>query len=239
MKFENTQVFNFEGAFRGLRNPMNSWDKSDSHYCYFDDDIDCPNCPLGGQHKNACNIMMGDHGSYIIGSNDMNLAQRMIKAGNPNDKFLRQIFISVDITAPRYWWSEFDTYKVGTVSNSCSTMHKLSAYPITLDMFDIDPNLDDFDEEYWYYAIKYLESTRQKYNKTKEINDFRKLKQALPESFKQKRTITMNYENIRNMIRTRSHHRLKEWSTDFINWCHNLPYSEELLFYCNGDDKNS
>jgi hypothetical protein len=146
--------------------------------------------------------------------------------------------VSVDITSPRYWWSEFDTYKIGTVSNSCSTMHKLSAYPITIDMFDIDSILDDFDEEYWYNAIKYLESTRQKYNKTKDIDDFRKLKQTLPESFKQKRTITMNYENIRNMIRTRSNHRLKEWSTDFINWCNILPYSKELLFYYNGDDNN-
>ncbi len=239
MKFENTQVFNFEGAFRGLRNPMNSHSKSDSYTC---DETHCIGCPYDSENDD-CNFhqfsTINNPNVFVIGKNDMNLAQRMIKGGTEQSKFLRQIFISVDINAPRYWWSEFDTYKVGTVSNSCSTMHKLSAYPITLDMFDIDPNLDDFDEEYWYYAIKYLESTRQKYNKTKEINDFRKLKQALPESFKQKRTITMNYENIRNMIRTRSHHRLKEWSTDFINWCHNLPYSEELLFYCNGDDKNS
>lgn len=234
MKFENTQVFNFEGAFRGLRNPMDSWSKSDSWWCSDCKDVHCNNCRFSKYCESNCYPPV----DYIIGNNDMNLAQRMIRGGTEQSKFLRQIFISVDITAPRYWWSEFDTYKVGTVSNSCSTMHKLSAYPITLDMFDIDSNLDDFDEEYWYYAIKYLESTRQKYNKTKDINDFRKLKQTLPESFKQKRTITMNYENIKNMIRTRNHHRLKEWSTDFINWCSTLPYSKELLFYCNGDDKN-
>lgn len=212
MKFENTEVFNFEGAFRGLRNPMDSWDKSDSTIC---SETDCNICPFNESECGKINL--------ILGAEDIKLAQKMIKGGSEQRKFLRQIFISVDITAPRYWWSEFDTYKIGTVANSCSTMHKLKDYPITLDMFELD-NLDDLDKGYWNYTINHLESLRQKYNETKDINDFRKLKQALPESFRQKRTITMNYENILNFTVQREHHRLKEWSTDFINWIYTLPY---------------
>jgi hypothetical protein len=228
MKFENTQVFNLEGALRGMRNPMDSWDKSDSKYCAFNEDIDCDVCPL---HKSGCNAAILDCGAYIIGKNDLELAQKLVKAGSEHRKFMRQIFICVDITAPRYWWQEFDTYKVGTVADSCSSVHTLVKHPITPDMFELDNDFDDFDEEYWHYTIKYLEGLRCEYERTKDIKLFRKLKKALPEAFLQKRTITMNYENIYSMKNQRKNHKLQEWSADFISWIENeLPYSKELIF---------
>jgi hypothetical protein len=228
LKFENTQVFNLEGALRGMRNPMDSWDKSDSRYCAFDDNIDCNICSL---HNAGCNAVMLDCGAYVIGKSDLELAQKLIRVGSEHRKFMRQIFICVDITAPRFWWQEFDTYKVGTVANSCSTMHKIKDYPFIGDMFESLGELDDLDEEYWYFTIKYLEDRRQKYNETKDFKYMRKLKFALPESFLQKRTITMNYENVLNSVRHREHHRLLEWYEDYIGWTKELPYSKELI-YC-------
>jgi len=214
MKFENTEVFNFEGAFRGLRNPKNSHHLSDSYW---------------------------DYNKYILGKNDLDLAQRMIKGGHTHSKFLRQIFISVDITAPRYWWSEYDTYKISTTANSCSTMHKLTAYPIKAEMFNIDGvegNLTEEDFElkfeiikWWNNTIALLEKIRVKGEETKQFKYKRIMKQMLPEGFYQKRTLTLNYENIRNMVGSRNHHSLTEWNTDFINWAKTLPYSKELIFY--------
>ena len=202
MKFENTQVFNFEGALRGMRNPKDSWDKNDSRY-----------------DKNY---------NYIIGKNDMKLAQILINAGKEHRKFLRQIMVCVDITAPRYWWSEFDTYKIGTTANSCSTMHKLDAYPITIDMFEIDEIFDEYDSI--NSTIDMLEGLRKKYNETRDIRYLRAMKQRLPESFLQKRTVTMNYENIYEIVRQRGHHRLKEWNKDTMEWIESLPYFKELCF---------
>ena len=206
MRFENTEVFNFDGAFRSLRNPMDSWSKSDS-------------------------IVLKDrqYDNYRIGENDLNLAQRMIKGGSEQSKFLRSIIVSTDVIAPRYWLSEMDTYKVGTVSNSCSTMHKLSAYPITLDMFEIDEN--NTEESYWNIVIDHLESLRQKYNQDKNYKWFRLLKQELPEGFLQRRTITLNYAVIRNMYFQRRHHRLTCWNTIFVSWVGSLPYSKELIMF--------
>jgi len=200
MKFEHTEVFNFEGAIRGMRNPMDSWGKSDSHSF-----LEC-----------EC---------FFIGGNDLNLAQSLSKAGGEHRKYLRQIFVSVDISAPRYWWAEFDTYKIGTVANSCSTMHTLTRKAITSDMFELD-YVDEFDSN----LISHLDTLRCLYNETKDIKYFRKLKQLLPESFIQKRTVTMNYENILNMINQRSAHKLKEWSVDFIKWAKSLSYANSLLF---------
>ena len=219
MKFEKIQVFNFEGAFRGLRNPKNSWSKSDSYY--------------------------DDNNNFVIGENDMKLAQTLIKAGNEHRKFMRQIFVSVDITAPLYWWKEFDTYKVGTVANSTSTMHKLATTPITLDCFEIDDydrnlsladnpkdddgldNISTFEEDIIYV----LENIRQKYLETKDKRYWKELVRWLPESWLQKRTITMNYENVRNMYFQRRNHKLTEWSESFIKWVESLPYAEELIMY--------
>lgn len=227
MKFENTKVFNFEGAFRGLRNPKNSWSRSDSYQSDFTND--------------------GKNG-FVIGENDIKLAQTLIKAGNEHRKFMRQIFVSVDITAPLYWWKEFDTYKVGTVANSTSTMHKLATTPITLDCFETDDydrnlsfadnsndddgldNISTFEEDIIYV----LENLRQKYLETKDKRYWKELVRWLPESWLQKRTITMNYENVRNMYFQRRYHKLTEWSESFIKWVESLPYAEELIMYEGG-----
>ena len=218
MKFENTEVWGFEHSLRGMRNPLNSHIKSDSYY---------------------------DNDNYVIGENDFGLAQRLIKAGNEHRKFMRQIFVSVDITAPLYWWKEFDTYKVGTVANSTSTMHKLATTPITLDCFEIDDydrnlsladNPEDDNELNHISAfeddvIMVLENLRQKYLETKDKRYWKELIRFLPESWLQKRTITMNYENIRNMYFQRKNHKLTEWSESFIKWVESLPYAEELIMY--------
>lgn len=253
MKFEKTEVWGFEHALRGMRNPMNSWDKSDSFDC---DDADmgidgsyCRNCPL---KKNCLDIK----DRFVIGENDMKLAQSLIKAGEPHRKFLRQIFVAVDITAPLYWWKELDTYKVGTVANSTSTMHKLASTPITRECFE----MDDFENvqtgvqsfvvgEYWIDLIECLESLRQLHNKNIELSKtpnitvqerkrliiiakkyWKELIRLLPESWLQKRTVTMNYENILNMRKYRINHKLTEWSESFIEWTRSLPYAGELLF---------
>jgi len=220
MKFEKTEVFNFEGALRGMRNPKNSWDRSDS----------------GDEYEEHLGYAIR---RYVIGPNDIKLAQSLIKAGSVHRKFMRQIFVSVDITAPLYWWKEFDTYKVGTVSNSCSTMHKLASMPITRESFEMDDvywilNQDDnFDlAKIWDDDIKNLEYLRRKYNETKDIRYWKELIRRLPESYLQKRTITMTYENLYAMCSKdqRRNHKLTEWRESFISWARTLPYSKELLF---------
>ena len=216
MLFENTEVFNFEGALRGMRNPKESWNKSDSGI------------------KNDTGFAFNDE--FVIGPNDLQLAQTLIKAGSEHRKFMRQIFVSVDITAPLYWWKEFDTYKVATVSNSCSTMHKLADTPITLDCFemgDFTPLIDNFKIDLsWQTIVTYLEQLRQKYNETKDKRYWKELIRLLPESWLQKRTVTMNYENLLGICSKgqRRFHKLTEWSVDFIQWARNLPYAQDLLF---------
>ena len=221
MKFENTEVFNFKGALRGMRNPKESWDKSDS----------------------SASSLYKD---FFLGDNDLKLAQTLIKAGSEHRKFMRQIFVSVDITAPLYWWKEFDTYKVGTVSNSTSTMHKLADTPITKECFEMD-DFDFIDDNvlfvfnnkllsinlYWEYVlIPMLENLRQKYNETKDKRYWKELIRLLPESWLQKRTVTMNYENLLGICSKgqRRFHKLTEWSNSFIGWARTLPYAQELLF---------
>lgn len=221
MKFENTEVFNFAGAFRGMRNPLESWNKSDSEYKTF---------------ENRCYGMFGYTESYtkfVIGKNDLELAQRLIKAGSEHRKFLRQIFVSVDITAPLFFFKEMDTYKVGTVSNSTSTMHKLASTPITKDCFEMDDyaELDNgFCTDMWNSLIEWLEGLRQKYNETKDKRYWKELIRLLPESWLQKRTVTMSYENIFKMVRERINHKLSEWSKFFIDWAKSLPYADDLIF---------
>lgn len=181
MKFEKTEVMGFKGALRGMRNPMNSWDKSDSHYGYYQ----CNVC----DHNHLCDkCITSDENNYaieapIIGENDMKLAKKLIKAGTEHRKFMRQIFVSVDITAPLYWWKEFDTYKVGTVANSTSTMHKLASTPITLDCFEIDDYDDSIftNPEEINYLIQFLEGLRQKYLTTKDKRYWKELIRWLPE----------------------------------------------------------
>lgn len=211
IKFEKTEVFNFEGAIRGMRNPMDSWDKSDSGWgCYDGASRVCASRPA------KCSVP-----EFVLGPNDMKLALSLIRGGTEHRKFLRQIFVCVDITAPRYWWQEFDTYKIGTVANSCSTMHKIKDYPFDLTMFEIDEGTDD---DYWENQIAVLEYFRELYNKTKDLKYLRTLKQRLPEAFLQKRTITSNYEVILGQLRQREFHRLTEWNKDFAHWAIDLPY---------------
>ena len=217
MKFEQTQVFNFEGALRGMRNPLNSWAKSDSNIYW----------------------RYGEQPYYHIGENDMNLAKRLIAGGTEHRKFLRQIMVSVDITAPLYWWKEFDTYKVGTTANSTSTMHKLASTPITLDCFETDdlsdmglelpmkgitPNL----QEWTNAVVDGCEALRQKYLETKDKRYWKELIRWLPNGWLQTRTITMNYENLRSMYHQREHHKLTEWHS-FCDWVKTLPYAQEFI----------
>ena len=238
MQFENTEVWGFEHAIRGMRNPKNSWDKSDSCYLTINEIAGHP-CNDGLQKE------------FVIGENDLKLMQKLIRAGSEHRKFLRQIFVSVDITAPLYWWKEFDTYKIGTVANSTSTMHKLANTPITLECFEID----DFNKDLiiernieWecpqefktnnlaLTIIKKLEMLRQKYLETKDKRYWKELIRWLPESWLQKRTITMNYENILTIYRQRKNHKLNEWSgadnselSNYISWVKTLPYAEKLI----------
>ena len=227
---ENVKVFNFEGAMRGLRNPKDSWHLSDSNFnqegCLWPnkDEINtCPECPLYNGFGEDC--------IPYIGPKDMKLAQLMIGAGTDEAKFLRQIFISMDITAPLYWWKEFDTYKVGTVANSCSTMHKLDAYPITREMFSWDNDLED--EAFWETVDRIIyecERLRQKYKETGDKRYWRALIQLLPESWMQKRTVTLNYQVARAMFFARRFHKLIEWHILCSAFLH-LPYGKEFIAY--------
>lgn len=239
MKFERTQVWGFEHAFRGMRNPKNSWHLSDSNFsddCHSDD----PN-----QHCEHCSYFDGFGKPCIpyIGPKDLKLAQTLIKGGSEHRKFLRQIFVSVDITAPLYWWKEFDTYKVGTVANSCSTMHKIHEKEFTLEDFSCEhlerlPRhfINNYEANYNYDA--YLESTdlldriigtlniaRDMYLETKDKRYWWQMIQLLPSSYNQKRTVMLNYEVLAGIYTWRKNHKLDEWR-EFCKWIEDLPYSE-------------
>lgn len=208
---------NLDNALRGMRNPKESWDRIDSYWKETED---------GTQF-------------YIIGKNDMDLAQRLIRAGSEHRKFMRQIFVSVDITAPIYWWKEFDTYKVGTTANSTSTMHKLATTPISLECFEIDDlnyNLFPSENQITYF-IQFLEELRWKYLETKDKRYWKELIRWLPESWLQTRTVTMTYENLFSICHQRKDHKLNEWSgkddptkENFIAWVKTLPYADDLIF---------
>lgn len=240
MKFENTEVFNFKGALRGMRNPKNSWDRSDSRFddgdCYLPTQPSCDDCKLFDGFGKPC--------VPLVGANDMKLAQALIKGGSEHRKFLRQIFVSVDITAPLYWWKEFDTYKVGTVANSTSTMHKLATTPITRECFELDDycdNLQIMDEFSVNFGVNthiaLCEDLRQMYLKTGDKRFWKELIRWLPESWLQTRTVTMNYENLLTICKQRLHHKLNEWSgaddsskPNFISWVKTLPYAKQFIF---------
>lgn len=277
MRFENTAVMNFEGALRGMRNPLNSWAKSDSEfgiYCEYEDAIsdDVYNVANAWAEYELQNATFATEEDYskefnrisserydwlwqqgtaligidhhytldLIGPNDMNLCRRLINGGSEHRKFLRQIFVSVDITAPLYWFKEFDTYRIGVTENSTSTMHKLASTPITLDCFETDdlsdmglelpmkgiaPNL----QEWTNAVIDGCEALRQKYNETKDKRYWKELIRWLPNGWLQTRTVTMNYENLRSMAHQRMGHKLSEWRS-FLEWANTLPYAKELIF---------
>lgn len=202
--FEHTEVFGIEAALRGMRNPMNSWDRSDS-----------------GASSNSL--------IFSIGQADLDLAKRLFKAGQPHRKYLRQIFLTVDISAPRYWWQEFDTYKVGTTANSCSTMHKLYHKEFTLDDFEIGETDDEEIKNTIISICKVLNKYREKYLETKDFNLIRQMKKILPESYIQKRTVSMNFEVLLNMVEWRKTHRLPEWRIDFMNWVKTVPFFSQIV----------
>lgn len=231
MKFENTETYGWRSALKAMRNPMDSWDRSDSTF----------------------------NNQIIIGPNDIKLCKQLINSGNEHRKFLRMIQVSVDITAPLYWWKEFETYKVGTCSSGCSTMHKIQAYPITHESFEKSPilqrtisgeeikknvngaEIDVSISNEWNSYLNLLEGIRQKYNSIRKDNPslakeyWKALIQMLPSAWLQKRTVTMSYENAYSMYKQRKGHKLTEWSVDFIDWVTNLPYFKEFFIRCYND----
>ena len=211
IKFETNDVWGFEWAFKGMRNPMNSWGKSDSNWLFQE-----------------------------IGENDLALARKLINAGSEHRKFLRQIYVSVDITAPLYWWKEFDTYKIGTVANSCSTMHKIHEKEFTWDDFSCEHliNTDKYKETVFVEdnptammdsIIICLNNCRDMFLETKDKKYWWQIIQLLPSSYNQTRTVTMTYENIYTMRQQRKGHKLDEWRIDFFDWSDKLPHLKELF----------
>ena len=270
MKFKNTKAYNFEGAFRGMRNPMNSWERSDSYFGLvdiYDSDALTDVCEHWLELENIddddneyynklneyelwlerngildCDEQGTIYSTVLLGPNDLKLAQQLIFAGDEHAKFMRQIFVSVDITAPLYWWKEFDTYKIGTVANSTSTMHKLAAEPITKEMFEFDEPwlvIDKYKithggecetvfDDYIDDIIDMCENLRLKYKETNDRAYWRALIQLLPSAYLQTRTVTLSYANLRNIYFQRRSHRLLEWH-NFCSWITILPYSQELI----------
>ena len=197
IKVTNIETLNWQAALRGMRNPLNSWDKSDSE-------------------------------DTFVGENDLDLMQRLIHAGSDHRKFMRQIFVSMDITAPLYWWKEFDTYKVGTTANSCSTMHKIHAKEFALDDFSHEHLLPDEAIEFMKHLVDGLNFYRNKFLETKDKRYWWQMIQLLPSSYNQLRTVTMNYENLLNMYHARKKHKLDEWR-EFCKVIETLPYAKELI----------
>lgn len=208
INFENTSVYGWEASIRGLRSPMNSWDKSDT--CFAPESVP------------------------IIGENDLKLMEQLVKAGTDHSKFMRMITVTVDITAPLYWWKEFDTYKVGTVRNSCSTMHKIHEKEFTLDDFSHEHLIDS--QESWLgmlevTLVEALNYARKLYLKTKDKTYWWQMIQLLPSSYNQRATVQFNYAVLRNMYHARKNHKLDEWSQGFTEWVESLPYSRLITLY--------
>ena len=202
LKIERSAVMNIDNAIRGARNPMNSWAKSDSYY--------------------------DENGKFVMGEVDLDFGRRLCRSGSDHRKFIRQIFVSVDITAPLYWWKEFDTYKVGTVANSCSTMHKIHSKAFERDDFSHD-RLDEGGLRMLDLTVEYLEAERQKFVANKEDRQsWHNMIQMLPSSYNQMRTVSLNYENLINIYYARRNHKLAEWHT-VCEWIESLPYAKELI----------
>ena len=201
IRLERTSVMNLENAMRGARNPLNSWARSDSYY--------------------------DENHNYILGPNDLDLAKRLRRAGSDHRKFLRQVFVSVDITAPIYWWKEYYTYKVATTANSTSTMHKIHSKPFELEDFSCDHMTPDT-LEFMKIVIERLEQIRLRFVEGKQKEDWYDLIQLLPSSYNQMRTCTLNYETLINIYFARKAHKLEEWHT-FCRWIETLPYAKELI----------
>lgn len=201
IKLEKTSVLNLENAIRGARNPMNSWARTDSYY--------------------------DEERNYILGPNDLDLARRLSKAGPDHRKFIRQIFVSVDITAPMYWWKEYDTYKVATVANSTSTMHKIHSKAFEEEDFSTD-HMTEETRKHFLEFIAYMEEVRKKFIETKDKSYWYDLIQMLPSSYNQLRTCSLNYETLSNIYYARRAHKLEEWHT-LCDWIKTLPYAEDII----------
>lgn len=236
MKIDNIKVYNFENAIRGMRNPKNSWDKSDSIYGL---EINQQDAILARTNNQPFEIINQDNELCefaSLGPNDLKLATTLIGAGSEHRKFMRQIFVSMDIEAPLYWWKEMDQYKVGTTTDSCSTMHKLTSQPITITSFEIDdynyrlqlPHENTYVYEYEKVVIDMLEKLRQAYIETGNQNYWKELIRWLPESWLQKRTWTGSYENIRSIYQQRKTHKLTEWRT-VCDTIKTLPYAKQFI----------
>lgn len=270
IKIDKVRVFNMEGAFRGLRNPMNSWSKSDSifgmgEFEQYSDDRDgaietyiknafgdkykefLEKDPDGEKYQEMYDMLESwyidnatldwdEHAStyFLLGYNDKQLARRMVLAGADEGKFARQIFVSIDIEAPREWWIEFDTYKVATVANSCSTMHKIHSCDLTLDDFTAE-NFSEETMELFQKVIDRINKLRALYLETNDKRYWREMIDLLPQSYMQKRTVTLNYQNLRNMYFARRHHKLTEWY-EFCRMIEELPYAADLI-YCEKEKK--
>lgn len=224
IKVESIETWGFEHAIRGMRNPLNSWIKSDSYPA-----IDCGKCGRI-EREGICNPREHDCSPYYcydIGENDLSLMQKLFAAGHPHRKYLRQIFVAMDITAPLYWWKEFDTYKVGTTANSCSTMHKIAAKEFAIEDFS-----DEHLETGWLACLEdtiipLLNRARTKFIETKDKRYWWQMIQLLPSSYNQRRTVTMTYENVMNMLDYREGHKLDEWR-EFCEILRELPYVAKL-----------
>lgn len=245
LKIENTEVIGWEHAIRGMRNPKNSWVKSDSGVCATHGPAHCADCVYTDCH--ADDVEIGT--KYILGPNDLNLMTTLRNAGTDHRKFMRMITVYLDITAPLYWWKEFDTYKVGTVANSCSTMHKIADKEFTLADFSCEHLDREPYHRYWIESvivdeditspykvwmtpfdvlrctIEMLNAYRENYLETKDKQDWWQMIQLLPSSYNQRRTVMLNYEVLANIYKSRRNHKLDEWHT-FCDWIESLPYSE-------------
>ncbi len=219
IKIDRTDTYGWEAAVRGMRNPMNSWDKSDSHYCWEPQypGGGCFGCELNSDHN--CRV-----DKYIVGAADLDLMKRLIKSGTDHSKFLRMIGVTCDLTAPLYWWKEYDTYKVGTVANSCSTMHKIHAKKFEREDFSTDHLIPRM-KEVLDVTIANLNACRGNYLETNDKKWWWQLIQLIPTSYNQKRTVQLNYAVLRNIYHSRKNHKLDEWHT-FCRWIEGLPYSE-------------
>lgn len=232
IKLEHVEVFGWEAAIRGMRNPMNSWDKSDSYWA-------CSNNPYDESRCDTCEMLedgfCAGHGMYRVGENDLSLMKKLAKAGNDHGKFARMINVTLDITAPLYWWKEFDTYKVGTVANSCSTMHKIHSKEFTLDDFSCEHLIDD--DTTGHLASHYRQSlndtidclncARKQYLETNDKVYWWQMIQLLPSSYNQKRTVQLNYQVLWSMYQRRKDHKLDCWR-DFCQWIETLPHFKEI-----------
>lgn len=209
IRITNISVMNFENAMRGARNPMNSWARMDSYY--------------------------DDEGNFVLGENDLSLASRLAKAGSDHRKFVRQIIVSLDISAPFYWWKEFDTYKVGTVANSCSTMHKIQAKEFTREDFSCE-KMSEEGLAVLDSVIAFMERERLAFIETKDKAHWHNMIQMLPTSYNQLRTVTLNYEVLINIYKARRYHKLDEWKI-FCAEIEKLPYAKELIMLREMDDE--